>query len=210
MNTTQYITLANLFRYPSEQSSAHVKKCSQLINEEFPELISMLRPFQKHCVDKTLAELQEYYIKTFDVTAVCFLDIGYVLFGEDYKRGDFLVFMKQEQAKAQNDCGVELPDHLPNVLTLIPKLDNPSLAEELVISLTIPALKEMISQFKNTGNVYCQLLEMLVGILQKEYAGSNYPVFQIHSENDNGFLKNYSCGVDQSLFERKNTKTKTF
>ena len=65
---------------------------------------------------------QEYYISTFDVQAICFLDIGYVLFGEDYKRGIFLVNIKKEQIKAGNDCGSELPDHLPNILTLLPKM----------------------------------------------------------------------------------------
>lgn len=210
MKAVHYNILADLFRYPSEQTAQQLKACGQFINNEHPEMLELLRPFQKHFLNKSMEDLQEYYIKTFDVTAVCFLDIGYVLFGEDYKRGDFLVFMKQEQELAGNDCGVELPDHLPNMLTLVPKLKDQKLAEELMVTLTIPALKEMIAQFKNTKNVYAGLLEMLQLLLEKTFVNSTFSAFELHTENDKGFLKNYSCGVDQSLFERKNTKTKTF
>jgi hypothetical protein len=45
--------------------------------------------------------------------------LGYVLFAEDYKRGDFLVKVKNEQRKVNNDCGEELADNLPNILTLM-------------------------------------------------------------------------------------------
>ena len=40
------------------------------------------------------------------------LDIGYVLFGDDYKRGELLANLNQEHRKANNDCGTELADHL--------------------------------------------------------------------------------------------------
>lgn len=47
------------------------------------------------------------------------LDLGYVMFGEDYKRGAFLLNMQIEQQKINNDCGTDLPDNICNVLDLM-------------------------------------------------------------------------------------------
>ena len=65
----------------------------------------------------------ELYLRTFDVQAITTLDIGYVLFGEDYKRGALLAGLSAEHKKVSNDCGIELADHLPNVLRLLPKME---------------------------------------------------------------------------------------
>jgi nitrate reductase assembly molybdenum cofactor insertion protein NarJ len=53
-------------------------------------------------------EYEELYTKTFDVQPICYLDLGYVIFGEDYKRGAFLLHMQEEQQKVNNDCGTDL------------------------------------------------------------------------------------------------------
>ena len=71
--------------------------------------------------ERTL-DLQELHTRTFDVQALTTLGTGYVLFGDDYKRGALLSNLNREHNDAQNDCRGELADHLPNVLRLIPKL----------------------------------------------------------------------------------------
>lgn len=207
MSVNNYIQLADLFRYPSVESAMHIDKCLDIIASHYPDYKELMLPMQEHIRTKTLTELQEYYIKTFDVQAVCFLDIGYVLFGEDYKRGDFLVLIKKEQEKVNNDCGVELADHLPNMLTLLPKMKDVELREELVVSLFIPALEEMVIQFNQINNVYCNLLSGLIQILKIDFPNSNYKVFKVQSETDDPFLKPYSCGIDTSLIEKKQPKT---
>lgn len=201
-----YTQIADLYRYPSVESALHIEQCLDIVATNYPLATDMFLPMQKHINTKTLTELQEYYIKTFDVQAVCFLDIGYVLFGEDYKRGDFLVLIKKEQEKVQNNCGVELADHLPNLLTLLPKMKDTELREELVISLFVPALEEMIIQFKEINNVYCELLRGLVMLLQTDFVSAKYTVYKVNSENDDPFLKPYSCGIDNSLIEKKQPK----
>ena len=55
--------------------------------------------------------------------------------------------LNREHAKAGNDCGSELADHLPNLLRLLPKLENAGLREELVREVLVPALMLMIREF---------------------------------------------------------------
>jgi nitrate reductase assembly molybdenum cofactor insertion protein NarJ len=87
----------------------------------------------------TLGEQQEYYLMTFDVQAVCCPDLGYLLFGEDYKRAQLLVNLKKEHSLAGVDCGKELGDYLPNILTLLERTTDRNFAEELGFIITIPA-----------------------------------------------------------------------
>ncbi|MBC8265655.1 MAG: hypothetical protein H8E84_01685 [Flavobacteriales bacterium] len=204
-----YTILADLFRYPSERLIDDALLAASVLSVDYPNETEIIKGFITNFSSLTLHQRQEYYIKTFDIQAVCFLDIGYVLFGEDYKRGDFLVQMKEEQRNANNDCGVELSDHLPNVLTLLPKT-TPEFAEELISTICIPALDEMIDKF-NMQNAYLELLKMLQNVMKQDTKSSNYKPFIIKREDDTGFLSNYKgCGIDQSLFERKNTTTKQF
>ncbi len=208
-NFNHYTILADLFRYPSDRLMDDALNTISVLTTDYPDEAIIVKGFIENFSALTLHQRQEYYIKTFDIQAVCFLDIGYVLFGEDYKRGDFLVQMKQEQREAQNDCGVELSDHLPNVLTLLPKT-TPEFAQELIATICIPALDEMIDKF-NMQNAYLELLKMLQNVMKQDTKETSYKPFIIKREDDTGFLSNYKgCGVDQSLFERKNTTTKQF
>jgi hypothetical protein len=76
------------------------------------------------------------------------MDIGYILFGDDYKRGELLANLNREHKQADNDCGSELGDHLPNLLRLISKLDDQNLIVEMIEELLVPALTKMISEFE--------------------------------------------------------------
>jgi len=193
---THYKTLAEMFRYPTDDLRTFPGKWRDIIPVYDPELILKLDLFTTHINEKPLPFQQEYYISTFDVQAMCFLDIGYVLFGEDYKRGVFLVNIKKEQIKACNDCGSELPDHLPNILTLLPKIQDADLAEELIYSLLIPTIHEMILKFSNGNNLYKGLLEILVTIMETDYPDSTYERFDFGRRKKTDLLENSPIGKD--------------
>ena len=91
--------------------------------------------------------MQELFIRSFDVQAVTTLDIGYVLFGDDYKRGELLSNLNREHVAAHVDCGHELADHLPNVLKLLARLEDEELIDEFVKQIIAPALNKMIDEF---------------------------------------------------------------
>lgn len=178
---SHYAVLAGVFDYPGPGIREITANLEGIVRKRLPGMIHLLQAFADHVKAKPLAALQEYYIATFDVQALCFLDIGYVLYGEDYQRGVFLVHMKQEQEQAGNECGSELPDHLPNMLRLLPRLRDELLAEELVYSLMIPALEKMTGSFHSADNVYKDLLRLLLAMMEHDYPESSFERFDFRA-----------------------------
>lgn len=101
-------------------------------------------PFDQEGLD----EVQEIFTRTFDVQAFTTLGVGYVMFGDDYKRGELLVNLSREMRDAGIDCGAELPDHLPNVLRLMARWEDRELAEEFAREILHPALEAMVAEFE--------------------------------------------------------------
>jgi nitrate reductase assembly molybdenum cofactor insertion protein NarJ len=146
MNTAHYNQLAGLLDFPGPGLAARGRELSGLLRENYPDAALEVEHFLD-TIPRTTLDLQELHTRTFDVQSLTTLDIGYVLFGDDYKRGALLSNLNREHAQAGNDCGGELADHLPNVLRLIPKLADRELLEELVRELLVPALMLMIREF---------------------------------------------------------------
>lgn len=195
---SHYKVLAEMFRYPSADTGTYSAEWNRIIQLYDPEMVFRIEQFTAHINEKPLSFQQEYYISTFDVQALCFLDVGYVLFGEDYKRGIFLVNIKKEQMKVCNDCGRELPDHLPNILTLLPKMQDEELAEELVCSVLIPAIHEMILKFGKADNLYKGLLEILVTIMEKDFPDSHYERFDFGHQKSTAYVESSHIEKDMS------------
>lgn len=193
VNRAKYATLANLFRYPSgDEFLTEVETCLQMLEKEHPAAAETLRVFHEHMKGRDTDQRQELFTKTFDVQPICYLDLGYVMFGEDYKRGAFLLSMQSEQQKISNDCGTELPDHICNVLTLMTISNDETFIRELVAKIFQPCLKKMIAEFEmarvdlkikvlrklhkaviqedlNHGNVYRNCFEALLNILNDDF-----------------------------------------
>jgi len=184
-----YSIFGELFRYPDSSTNSKLLDLQRFISVNYPEGLAIISSFLEYQSSKNLDEQREYYIKTFDVQASCYLDIGYILFGEDYKRGEFLVNLSKEHNKAENDCGAELADHLPNLLNLIDKTDDKKFAEELAYCLMIPAIKEMLKTFVDKGNIYKNTLELLLIVLEKDFAALEYEQFKITPNTKNCFTR---------------------
>lgn len=142
-----YRVLADLFRYPKQDYILNVNNCADLIGKMYPEAYAKLVPFMKWVNTHDMHEIEELFGRTFHIQAICYLDLGYVLFAEDYKRGEFLVQMKKEQAKANVDCGEELADNLPNVLHLMSVMEDAEFLQEFGVRVMKPSLEKMIKEF---------------------------------------------------------------
>lgn len=142
-----YTLLADLFSYPGPDVIEQVERVQVYLDEHYPKAAVKLEEFTKVVSRASLIELEELYIRSFDVQAVTTLDIGYVLFGDDYKRGAMLVQLNREHAEVDNPCYDELADHLPNVLRLLPLLTDADFRRELVDMLLAPALYKIIGEF---------------------------------------------------------------
>ncbi|MEZ5082835.1 MAG: hypothetical protein R2750_05235 [Bacteroidales bacterium] len=181
-----YKILADIFRYPNDNLGAILNKFQVLVSEQFPEQLEKVNLAMDVFNKMNLFQQQEYYLKTFDVQAVCYLDLGYVLFGEDYKRAQLLVNLQSEHKLAGIDCGTELGDHLPNVLMLLSKTTNPDFAEELGFIITTPAVRFMLTKFKNIINIYKDMLEVLLLFLQRDFKGEQLEEYALPEQTFDG------------------------
>jgi nitrate reductase molybdenum cofactor assembly chaperone len=181
-----YNKIADLFRYPDENLVFNTKASLNIVQEIYPEMSQKMADFLENIEKSSLKHQQEYFMKTFDVKAICYLDLGYVMFGEDYKRAQLLVNLQKEHVIAGVDCGNELADHLPNVLCLLSKTLNPEFAEELGFIITMPTVRFMLTKFQNIDNYYKYLLEVLVYMLQNDFKGEELKGFAFAEEKFNG------------------------
>lgn len=185
-NLDHYKILADIFRYPDENLANRMTDFMSLTSEQFPEQAENVSKLLDSFNSLSVRKQQEYYLKTFDVQAVCSLDIGYVLFGEDYKRAQLLVNLQSEHKAAGVDCGSELGDHLPNVLILLSKTNDPDFAEELGFIITTQAVRFMLTKFKNVDNMYKDMLEILLIFLQNDFKGDQLAEYALPEQTFEG------------------------
>jgi nitrate reductase assembly molybdenum cofactor insertion protein NarJ len=143
-----YIGLANIFDYPDGDFALSVREINEFLTRHYPTAAEEFQSFTDYMTHGSLLDQQELFIRSFDVQSLTTLDLGYILFGDDYKRGELLVNMNREHKAVNNDCGNELADHLPNVLRLLPKIQDGSFLLELVEKILAPALAAMIMAFE--------------------------------------------------------------
>ena len=151
---THYEQLAILLDYPGRDYPAHVKGTCGFLERRYPLAAAELEGFATALPShgdafsaEGLDEIQEIFTRSFDVQSITTLGVGYVMFGDDYKRGELLVNLNREHNEVGLDCGSELSDHLPNVLRLIARWRDRELVTEFVEEILHPALERMIAEF---------------------------------------------------------------
>ncbi len=147
MQRIHYSLLAALFEYPDADYPQRVQDIKDFLDGRYPKAAAELDRFQALLPAHDLMTMQELFTRSFDVQAATTLDIGYVLFGDDYKRGEMLANLNREHIAAGIDCGTELADYLPNLLRLIAVLEDEDLIGDLANSVLAAALREMIGEF---------------------------------------------------------------
>jgi nitrate reductase assembly molybdenum cofactor insertion protein NarJ len=192
----KYTLIAGLFDYPDQNTEALIAETSELLAADYPETTEDFRRYAGSMPGLDLHGREEYFVRTFLVEALIPMDVGYLLFGEDYKRGNFLAFMQQEQVSAGNDLGSELADHLPNMLRLLPLMSDKNMAEELGCSILIPAVGEILKKFEQSDNDYRYAFTALMKVLESDFAGLPYDVYQVNPDKMAGIADEYRCGTE--------------
>lgn len=143
-----YGLLSDLFYYPkNEEYKTRIKEIYGYLLNVLPEAAGAMQPFMDFMEISSFQEIQELFLRSFDLQAITTLDIGFVLFGEDYKRGRLLVHLNEEHRNAGNDCHSELSDHLPNILNLLGKMKDEAIRNEIATRLVMTAIEKMIKEF---------------------------------------------------------------
>ena len=91
--------MADLFEYPSPEYRERLSAATEIVAQSNTAAAELLQNFAAAISGRSLAELEELYIQTFDLNPDACPDIGWHLFGEDYARGEFLVKLRQEMRR---------------------------------------------------------------------------------------------------------------
>ncbi len=227
---SHYSAIADIFRYPEKDTYKHlVNNLGNILSDKYPTAYKEILPFIEYVNNNDFYTVEEIFTKTFHIQSICYLDIGYVLFGEDYKRGEFLVQMKKEQEMANNDCGTELADNLPNVLKLVTLIKDQQFLNELSVRILIPTIKKMLDEFEASRialkdkvrkkkqkvillennkdiNIYQNVLIALSNILTTDFSSVSYNDPIIKPSIGGNFLNDCgSCSTSDT--NKQNVKT---
>jgi nitrate reductase delta subunit len=171
--------LADLLEYPGPHWSALLVECTDAVNPERPESPELLE-FHDAVSLFSLAEIQEIYVRTFELNPVTTLEAGYHLFGESYKRGMFLANLREMESGLELGQERQLPDYLPVLLRLLVHLEPGELRETLATDCMIPAIEKMLKPLNEAANPYADLLAAMHRMLSSERADA--PTNSLHTE----------------------------
>lgn len=158
LENPQFVHLAHLLHYPEEDYRRHFERLNSALTGQ-QGLEEMLEPFRTFVANSEFTELEELFTRTFDMNPPSCLEVGWHLYGEDYKRGELLVNMRQALAQYHLPESEELPDHMSHCLQLLARME-PEEAPIFVDEYLLPALEKILESLK-PENPFTDLLEVL-------------------------------------------------
>lgn len=170
MNQDTFLNLNTLLTYPTKDYFVSLHEVRENLKHDLaPDSLEALDRFIVLVGNEELGRLEEMYTATFDIHGLCCLDVGYVLFGEDYKRGEFLVGINRVQRKYQVDLKSELGDYLPNMLKLMGVIEDGEESRELLNKIIIPAVSQMNAKFSHKSDNPFSLVMKIIFNKVNEY-----------------------------------------
>jgi len=177
MRYSHYHNLADLFEYPGSDYYDKVAELIKILQPDYPDAMLELEGFYKNLPRENEYSMCDLYSRSFDMQAFTSLDVGYMVFGEDYKRGELLANLSGEFRKVELDFGTEMPDHLSNILRLISKLEDHALRVELEPA-SIKSKNEVYKRHFTTvlefsvkeGSIFGLAMRALELILNKDFS----------------------------------------
>ncbi len=163
-----YRNFSNILEYPSPTLSVNVKECLVLLESINSKATARLKKFQAFVVQTPLGQLEEIYSGTFDLQPKCYPYAGYHLFGENYKRGAFMVKLQEQYRLHDFSWEKELPDHIAVILRFLSILHDEEAAGILKEECLIPVLEKMLKAFgEEKTNMYTEAVQALLLLLKE-------------------------------------------
>lgn len=157
-----YDALARLLDYPAgkTQLQADYAVVSGFLGRM--RLESSIASFADFAAASPESTLEEEYVATFDFNPATAPYLGHHLFGDNQKKGGYMIMLKQEFER----CGytpqaTELPDHLPVLLGFLAHLsrqDNRELRESFIAKCVLPGVERFHAAFDSRQNSHWKVL----------------------------------------------------
>lgn len=170
---TQRVMLCfgKLLDYPGPQLAEQAREGAGWLRQSHAPAAEQLDLFLAFVERTPLGQLEEIYTGTFDLNPACYIFAGYMLFGESFKRGKFLVGLQERYAERGFSSEVELADHLAVVFKFLATLEpDDVLAGELSNDCLLPVLKKMNANFARDDkkiNPYAHVLRAILHVLER-------------------------------------------
>jgi nitrate reductase molybdenum cofactor assembly chaperone NarJ/NarW len=116
------------------------------------------RAFLSSIEKMSLSDWEELYTRTLDLNPTTIPYIGFQIWGESYRRGEFLAQMNKTLQSQAIDLDGELPDHLVPVLRYLEAAREPLPQLMEVIESAVQRMIDVLHKHE-PQNPYCQLLE---------------------------------------------------
>lgn len=153
MKTTEVVALG--YRYPSP--GALDELAAAVAAEHNAEVKRHLQRFVDRIKVLSFGEWEELHTATLDLSAPFVPYVGHVIWGDAYKRGEFMSSLVPAMAEARVDLHGELPDHIEPVLRYLAATDEPL---DDLLDVLPGAVATMNQTLKHAvpDNPYCHLL----------------------------------------------------
>lgn len=169
-----YDLLASVLSYPDAEFEGKLDRCVDAWRAFDSETAVRFSKWVDCMRDLSLESRQEVYARTFDMSPKCTLEIGWHLFGEQYDRGTFLVWMRGQLRDFGLAESTDLPDHARHALAVLGRLE-PESADSFGTACVLPAmetiaigLKQLDSPYELLISAICRLLESQHGPAQRD------------------------------------------
>jgi nitrate reductase molybdenum cofactor assembly chaperone NarJ/NarW len=146
-----YASLALMLDYPAEKKKLQEAQAmvSSFLNDHYQGV--SLATFARFADTSSLATLQEEYVATFDFNPATAPYLGHHLFGDNRKKGGYMIRLKQDYGRyGFVPPGVELPDHLAVVLGFLAHLareEGYEVRKLFIAESVLPGMERMAALF---------------------------------------------------------------
>ena len=156
--------LGAALEYPRAGYRAGIVECRDLLVEGEPEAAVAVAAFCDATAGLDDTGLEELYTRTFDLNPVCTPEVGWHIYGEQYRRGRFLVQARELLSVIGIEEKGELPDHLMSLLPAVARLESAD-AALFAGTYLVPAVDKMLAGLKDKANPYEHILLAIRGVL---------------------------------------------
>jgi nitrate reductase delta subunit len=146
-----YASLGRMLDYPWAKEGILADSSTAVNGLRVMDMEPLLEPFAAFVESSTLSKLQEEYVATFDFNPAAAPYLGHHLFGDNRRKGAYLIRLKQEFGRhGFVPAGNELPDHLPLVLGFLAHLaerGDDGVRRSFISECVLPGVERLSSGF---------------------------------------------------------------
>ena len=180
---TNYDLLATILEYPQQDfhKKLNAVETQFIVSLNDDEIQNSFCTFANFARGKTVEELQELYVSTFDVNPVCSLYSGVHIFGEDgFRRGMFMARLKQAYLDHKLDNGLEPPDFIPSIFRLASRLEDKKEYNDLLSECILGPLSSILNSLNDKSTPYKSILNSVKKLIETQLTASLFQGGSIH------------------------------